>query len=76
MAFVMRLGGLSVVLRIAWAVWVAAGVALIVWRQRGRTARVFETATPALHDAAAAQPRSKRRWRLRAAGESIGLQLS
>jgi hypothetical protein len=77
MAFLIRLGELSIVLKMAWAVWLTAGLSVVIWRRRGRTEQMFQPTVmrPARTESEQVKP-SKRRWRLRAAPDAVGLQLS
>jgi 3-methyladenine DNA glycosylase AlkC len=77
MAFVMQLGQFSIVLKAAWAGWLVAAYALIVWRRRGRTETAMRPviARPRKAKAEATQS-SKRRWRLRANEDATVLQSS
>ena len=77
MAFVTELGQFSLVLKIAWAVWLVAAYALIVWRRRGRTEAALRpvVAQPRKVKAETTQS-SKRRWRLRANEEAPVLHQS
>jgi hypothetical protein len=60
-------------LKIAWAVWLSACLALIVWRRRGRTVQVRRSTRKVSSTTAEKSP-SKRRWRLRANSDSPVLQ--
>jgi hypothetical protein len=62
-------------LKIAWAVWLSATLAVMVWRRRGRTVPVRQSAHDRSVEAAADRSPSKRRWRLRAS-DSPALQTS
>jgi hypothetical protein len=77
MAFVMQLAQFSLVLKIAWVVWLVAAYALIVWRRRGRTETALRPviARPRKEKVEGTQP-SKRRWRLRANDDAPALQSS
>jgi len=77
MAFLIRLGELSIALKIAWVVWLTAGLSVVIWWRRGRTEQVSRPAVvrPVHGERGEAKP-SKRRWRLRAEPDAVGLQLS
>jgi len=64
MPLMMRLGLFSMTLKIAWVMWLCAGLALIVWRRRGRTVPVRRSLRTSQRKSEKAS--SKRRWRLRA----------
>jgi hypothetical protein len=77
MASLIRLGELSIALKMAWAVWLTAGLSVVIWRRRGRIEQMSRppVVRPVHSEREEAKP-SKRRWRLRAAPDAVGLQLS
>jgi len=75
MPLLMRLGQLSMTLKIGWAVWLAASLSIMVWRRRGRTVPVGQSRRTRTVKVSGDATPSKRRWRLRA-GDSPTLQTS
>ena len=75
MPLLTQLSQFSMTLKIAWAVWLSATLAVMIWRRRGRTVPVRLSTHSQSVEAAPDQSPSKRRWRLRAS-DSPALQTS
>jgi len=73
MPLLMRLNLFPMTLKVAWAVWLGASLALMVWRRRGRTAPV-RSSVRAAQRKSSEKASSKRRWRLRANSNTPVLQ--
>jgi hypothetical protein len=77
MALVMQLARFSIVLKTAWAAWLVAAYALVLWRRRGRTEVALQPAmVPSEKLKRDGEKASKRRWRLRANDDAPVLQHS